>query len=143
MLGFKPVGIHYPGVRAAVARQLLKPLLHALDPLIRSIFGYEATILDDAYYSLVTTAPADLTPIQRLPHFDGVESNRLALLHYLSPEQPGGTAFYRHRTTGFEGVTSERLPVYRTALEPIWSGRVCLHLLISTATQRCSSLPRA
>lgn len=117
MLGFVPVGIHYPGVRAAVARALLKPLLAKLVPVIADVFGYGGCEIDDAFYSLVTTPPDALTPIQRIPHFDGVEPQRLALLHHLSPDMPGGTAFYRHRATGFETVTAARLPEYRAALD--------------------------
>lgn len=117
MLSFAPVGIHYPGVRAAVARPLLKPLLAKLEPIIADVFGHDECEVDDAFYSLVTTRPEALTPIQRIPHFDGVEPQRLALLHYLSPDMPGGTAFYRHRATGFETVTAPRLPEYRTALD--------------------------
>lgn len=117
MLGFAPVGIHYPGVRAPVARPLLKPLLSALAPVIADVFGYGDSEIDDAFYSLMTTPPETLTPIQRIPHFDGVEPERLALLHFLSPDMPGGTAFYRHRTTGFETVTAARLPAYSAALD--------------------------
>jgi Family of unknown function (DUF6445) len=117
MLGFAPVGIHYPGVRAPVARAILKPMLAALAATIRDVFGYADIEIDDAFYSLVTTPPSALAPIQRLPHFDGVEPERLALLHYLSPEMPGGTAFYRHRSTGFETVSAERLSTYRSALD--------------------------
>jgi Family of unknown function (DUF6445) len=117
MLSFAPVGIHYPGVRAPVARAMLTPLLTALSPVIHDVFGHADSEIDDAFYSLVTTPPAALTPIQRLPHFDGVERERLALLHYLSPQMAGGTAFYRHRSTGFETVTTARLNRYRTALD--------------------------
>lgn len=117
MLGFAPMGEHYPGVRANVARAMLVPLLKSLGDAIHDVFGYDAADVSDAFYSLVTTPPEALTPIQRLPHFDGVEPERLALLHYLSTDQPGGTAFYRHRATEFESVTAARLPVYRAALE--------------------------
>jgi Family of unknown function (DUF6445) len=117
MLSFVPVGIHYPGVRAPVARPMLMPLFAGLEDTIRDVFGYASTQIDDAFYSLVTTPPSALTPIQRLPHFDGVEPQRLALLHYLSPAMAGGTAFYRHRMTGFETVSADRLPAYRTALD--------------------------
>jgi hypothetical protein len=64
----------------------------------------------------VTTRPADLTPIQRLPHFDGLEGERIALLHYLNGQDKGGTAFYRHRGTGFETITAERHAAYDAAL---------------------------
>lgn len=117
MLDFAPVGVHYPGVRAPVARALLKPLLGSLPPVVREVFGYRDIAIDDAFYSLVTTAPGDLAPIQRLPHFDGVERERLALLHYLAPGVPGGTAFYRHRATGYETIDAARLAGYGAALD--------------------------
>ncbi len=117
MLAFAPMGVHYPGVRAAISRRVLAPLMAAIQPVIAEVFGFTEVDVADAFYSLVTTPPAALTPIQRLPHFDGVEPGRLALLHYLAPDVPGGTAFYRHRTTGFETVTAARLASYRTALD--------------------------
>ncbi len=115
-LTLRPMGEHYPGQRASVPPALLAPLLRALAPLITAHFGAASAAVEDAFYSVVTTAPADLQPIQRLPHFDGVETERLALLHFLSRDDSSGTAFYRHRGTGFETITAARLPAYRTAL---------------------------
>jgi hypothetical protein len=117
MLAYAPMGMHYPGIRAPVPHAVARRMIAALPPIAHEVFGTNSFDLTDAFYSLVTTEPQDLTPIQRLPHFDGVEPTRLALLHYLSPGAPGGTAFYRHRGTGFETVTAERLPDYRVALE--------------------------
>ncbi len=117
MLGFAPMGPHYPGIRATMPGAVTRAMIAAVTPLARDVFAASSLELTDAFYSLVTTPPAALTPIQRLPHFDGVESTRLALLVYLSPGAPGGTAFYRHRSSGFEAVTAERLSAYRTALE--------------------------
>lgn len=117
MLGFSPMGIHYPGVRAIMPNAMVGPLVAALDDIVHTVFGFGAVDVADALYSLVTTQPGALTPIQRIPHFDGVEPSRLALLHYLTPDAPGGTAFYRHRTTQFESVTADRLPQYRAMLE--------------------------
>jgi hypothetical protein len=71
----------------------------------------------ECFLSVVTRAPADLAPIQRLPHFDGVEPERLAVLLYLDRAERGGTAFYRHRATGFESVDAGRFDVYRSSLE--------------------------
>jgi hypothetical protein len=110
------MGEHYPGLRAPVPPALLAPLLRALTPLITAHFGAASAMVEDAFYSVVTTPPADLLPIQRLPHFDGVEPERLALLHFLSHDESSGTAFYRHRSSGFETITAARLPAYRTAL---------------------------
>lgn len=117
MLAYAPMGVHYPGIRAVVPPVVARRMTTAIADLAGEAFGAAALEVTDAFYSLVTTDPADLTPIQRLPHFDGVERERLALLLYLAPEAPGGTAFYRHRTTGFETVTAARLPDYRAALE--------------------------
>jgi len=117
MLGFAPMGIHYPGIRAPIARRILAPMLARIEPLIVQVFGYARVEVSDAFYSLVTTEPDALTPIQRIPHFDGVEPGRLALLHYLAPDAPGGTAFYCHRATGLEIVTAANLAHYRQALD--------------------------
>ncbi len=72
--------------------------------------------LVDCFYSIVTTPPAELAPIQRLPHVDGLEPDRLAILIYLSGEAHGGTAFFRQRATGFETVDAARFPAFEAAL---------------------------
>ena len=116
-LSFAPIGPHYPGIRATVAPAMLRDLLARLAPIAADVFGLGRLEIVDAFYSLVTTPPSALTPIQRLPHFDEVSPSRLALLHYLSPDESSGTAFYRHRTTGFESIDAGRLAPYRTALD--------------------------
>lgn len=116
MLGFVPMGLHYPGVRAVVPPALVRRFVDPLAPLIEEVFGMRACTVVDALYSLVTTPPGTLSPIQRLPHFDGVEPERLALLHFLTEAPASGTAFYRHRITGFETVTAARLPDYEWTL---------------------------
>jgi len=40
--------------------------------------------------------------LQRIPHVDSFLGSQLAFVHYLFKADPGGTAFYRHRGTGFE-----------------------------------------
>ncbi len=52
-----------------------------------------------------------------MPHFDGLEPDRIALLLYLDREERGGTAFYRQRSTGFESVDEARYDAYRAALD--------------------------
>ncbi|KIU29960.1 hypothetical protein SR41_01685 [Sphingomonas melonis] len=116
-LSFAPIGPHYPGIRAVVAPPMLRDPLARLAPIAAEVFGEGALEVVDAFYSIVTTPPTALTPIQRLPHFDEVSPRRLALLHYLSPDESSGTAFYRHRSTGFESIDAARLPAYRTALD--------------------------
>ena len=116
MLAFRPMGEHYPGVRAPVPPALLRPLLAALAPVACEVFALEALAVVDSFFSLVTTPPEALRPIQRLPHFDEVSPTRLALLHYLAPDERSGTAFFRHRATGWESVDAARLERYGATL---------------------------
>jgi hypothetical protein len=55
-------------------------------------------------------------PFQRVPHFDSVDRDRYALLHYLCGPDKGGTSFYRHRRTGIESVTAENRDAYMKAV---------------------------
>ncbi len=117
-LRMAPIGPHYPGVRAEVPPRLAETMRRRIAPLLAEHFDLDpAPAVSEAYYSLVTTAPADLAPIQRLPHFDGVEPRRIAVLLFLGHGEQGGTAFYRQRATGFESVDSSRLDRFRTELE--------------------------
>jgi hypothetical protein len=114
---FGRIGPHYPGLRAAFPAQSAAALREALAPAIGESFGLEAVppVLE-TYFSIVTTAPQALAPIQRLPHFDGLEPERIAILVYLSGAEQGGTAFYRQRATGFETVDAARFPTFEAAL---------------------------
>jgi len=111
-------GPYYPGLRApvseAIAMPLVTPLLAALE---RAFDLFRPPRYRECFLSVVTQAPEQLAPIQRLPHFDGVERERLAVLLYLDRGERGGTGFYRQRGTGFESVDAERLDTYRAALE--------------------------
>lgn len=104
---------HYPGLRRYIM------------PADTAAFGYAHALLRDAAtfigggfdcdgfdwlegsFSMVTTPPDRLTPLQRAPHFDSPDPGYLAVLHYLS-DTPG-TAFYRQRLTGIEQVTRDNL----------------------------------
>jgi hypothetical protein len=115
---YAPIGPYYPGVRAHVARGAAAALRAALVPVVKDAFALDPVPpLVDCFYSIVTTPPATLAPIQRLPHIDGLESNRLAILIYLSGESQGGTAFFRQRSTGYETIDSERFPAFEAALQ--------------------------
>ena len=116
-LEYRVMGRHYPGLRAEVAAKDIDAFLVPVQGLIAEIFGFrEPASVISAGYSIVTTPPVQLTPIQRLPHFDGLEAERIALLHYLNGQEQGGTAFYRHRSTGYETISSERHATYDAAL---------------------------
>lgn len=115
---FRPIGPFYPGVRAVVPEKVAMALVDpVLDTLVEG-FGLAAPPrYFECYLSLVTVAPEALAPIQRLPHFDGLEPDRIAVLLYLDAAERGGTAFYRQRATGYESVAAARYEPYRTALE--------------------------
>lgn len=114
---FRPMPGHYPGIRAPVARETVEGFLAPVGALIAETFGLSGPPdLIESFYSIVTTVPQRLTPIQRLPHFDGLEAGRIAIVHFLSETDPCGTAFYRHRATGFETITAARHRGYDAAL---------------------------
>lgn len=112
------IGPYYPGVRSALAADQQKALLQSVAPFLRDTFGADPDALDgESFYSMVTKAPAALDPIQRLPHYDGMERHRLAALLYLGEAKDGGTSFFRQRGTGFETITPDRFQAYKAALE--------------------------
>lgn len=116
-LAYQPMGRHYPGLRADVAPADIAEFCAPIVDLVVDTFDLAGPpALVSAAYSIVTTQPGDLTPIQRIPHIDGLESARIALLHYLCDKGQGGTAFWRHRSTGFETIDAARHPVYDAAL---------------------------
>ena len=111
---FIDVGSNYPGVRAPAPAAYVRAVLHALAPLVERHFGAPPEDdLDLCAFSMVTKSPGLLRASQRIPHFDGPESRRIALLHYLCAPRQGGTSFYRHRVTGLETVSAERAQEYR------------------------------
>lgn len=115
---FGPAGPHYPGIRAPANPAYLTRRMSLLQQVLRDVFGFrDGASLVECNFSLVTQAPETLRPIQRLPHFDSTDPGRIALLHYLCGPEMGGTAFYRHRATGYESLCEERLASYAPALE--------------------------
>ena len=114
---FGAAGRHYPGVRAGADAGYLSEQMPLLQQILTDIFDMpNGAHLIECNYSLVSTKQDDLTPIQRLPHFDGVGTGCLALLHFLRGPEFGGTSFYRHRATGFETITGDRLSDYEQCL---------------------------
>ncbi len=116
-LTFAPLGEFYPGIRAPVRPSYFKGLDRVLPPVLRQIFGAtEHVAFNRALYSLVTTPPHVLSLAQRIPHIDGVEEGKIAIIHYLGHTDHGGTSFYRHRSTGFETVDAARHRAYLDVL---------------------------
>ncbi|SNS32789.1 DUF6445 family protein [Sphingopyxis indica] len=114
---FEAAKHHYPGIRGPIPGSYLESQLPIIAAAVRAVFGGSGAVdLIDASFSIVTTPPAALSVAQRLPHCDAFTPDRIALVHYLSPDGGDGTAFYRHRATGFECVTEERRAAYFAAL---------------------------
>lgn len=110
-------GQFYPGIRAQADHRHLREVAATLQHVLVDVFGLNpGAKFVECNYSLVTTRPQELLPIQCLPHFDGVDPGRIAVLHYLSQPEQGGTAYYRHKPTGFETVTADRFKEYETSL---------------------------
>lgn len=96
----------YPGRRAALPAEYVRATLRRLDPIIRDKVLARPAQLDrfECSFSLVTKAPDDLAPLQRVPHIDIARENRVAVLHYLCGPEFGGTAFFRQSETGLEQI---------------------------------------
>ena len=114
---FGPAGHYYPGTRAPLPPGYFAANADLISQLLRDLFGLPngARVLD-ASFSIVTTPPEALTAKQRLPHVDAFDAGRVALVHYLSLEDIDGTAFFRHRATGFESIDSGRSRTYLSTL---------------------------
>lgn len=115
---FSATAPYYPGVRAKVSDDYLRLHVDPLSRILETVFAYRnGAIVGEANFCIVTTPPDQLRPDQRTPHFDGVNDGLVALLHYLCPAAHGGTAFYRHRSTGLEYIADKDYgTVYKPAL---------------------------
>ncbi|THD38327.1 MAG: hypothetical protein E7773_00825 [Sphingomonas sp.] len=103
----RAAGNYYPGLRQPIvagdaAFDYIERLLQDAAPFIGGGFDVGGFELIEASFSMVTAAPDALDPAQRAPHFDSIDPDQVAVMHYLS-ETPG-TAFYRQRATGIETV---------------------------------------
>ena len=115
---FAQISPQYPGVRAPLDPAVCAGWLTELSPLLDAWFGpYGRAWEMQAWYSIVTTPPGALQPIQCLPHVDGTDPVQVAMMLYLHRTGHGGTAFYRHRATGLEALTALDYPRYAAALQ--------------------------
>jgi hypothetical protein len=109
----------YPGVRAKAPLSYQQLIATRLKDLLAEFFQLHGTAVrfSMCHYSLVTTPAGQLAPLQRIPHIDSVGRNGLASIHYLFRGDLGGTAFYRHRKTGFESIDESRQETYFRCLQ--------------------------
>ena len=109
----------FPGIRAPAPLSYQRFLEATLNPLLAECFGLQPGrfAFPMCHFSLVTMAPEKLSFLQRVPHVDSVHGDGLATVHYLFHGQWGGTAFYRHRRSGFEYIDQSRSDRYFRSLE--------------------------
>ncbi|MFM7347880.1 MAG: DUF6445 family protein [Erythrobacter sp.] len=115
---FAKITPQYPGVRSALPDAVCRAWLAALSPLLAAHFGPAPRgWAMQAWLSLVTTPPPQLLPMQRLPHVDGTDARQVAMMLYLHRTGHGGTAFFRHLSTGLESLGPEDYPRYAAAVQ--------------------------
>ena len=110
----------YPGVRKASPMDYSELICRQLFCLLKKTYQLKdvtaaKTIL--SAFSISTTPPNQLRPIQMLPHFDTAENNQFALVHYLCGAEHGGTSFYRHKKTSYERISEARFSTYTALLK--------------------------
>lgn len=115
---YRELGDYYPGRRSPVPQAYLEETGPLLGAIFRNVFGCESRMtVQRALYSIVSRPPAELELAQRIPHIDSAEPGHFAMVHFLSHEDWGGTAFYRHRETGCEAITPDRHRDYLDRLQ--------------------------
>ena len=104
----------FPGIRAPAPLSYQRFLETTLNPLLRECFDLAPGrfVFPMCHFSLVTQPPGELAFLQQVPHIDSVRREGLATVHYLFQGEWGGTAFYRHRQSGFEYVDERRHAAY-------------------------------
>ena len=113
-------GDFYPGIRKPAPPQYAHDLSVRYGDVLRERFALPTHTTPRVVFcalSITTTEPHRLRPIQRVPHFDTSAANQLAIVHYLCGPEHGGTSFYRHRCTGFETISQQRIREYSATLK--------------------------
>lgn len=114
---FAQITPQYPGIRAAIPDAAARHWVAWLGPHLNQWFAPAACRWEmQAWFSLVTTAPGALLPMQRFPHVDGTDPDQIAMMLYLHRTGHGGTAFFRHRATGLSALTAADYPRYAETL---------------------------
>ncbi|MEM7688882.1 MAG: DUF6445 family protein [Pseudomonadota bacterium] len=115
---FAKITPHYPGLRAPLPPSVCNAWLRALSQPLDTAFTKPAKGWRmEAWFSIVSTPPGQLAPMQRFPHVDGTDPDQIAMMLYLHRTAHGGTGFFRHRSSGLEALTEANFATYRAALE--------------------------
>lgn len=116
---YRPPHTNYPGLNANLPEAYYRTVVTALRGPIEAAFGLKASAVLKffGFFALATTPASAATPVQTLPHLDGPDPNRLAMVHYFCQGEFGGTGFFRHEATGFESIDATRMDAYAKAVE--------------------------
>lgn len=116
---YRPPQTHYPGLNANLPEAYYRTVVTALRGPIEAAFGLSAgaVLKFFGFFALATTSANEASPLQRLPHLDGPDPDRLAMVHYFCRGAFGGTGFFRHDATGFESVDPGRAAAYADAVQ--------------------------
>jgi len=108
----------YPGVRKSAPDFYMHALYEHLRPVLHQVFSLQDEKVKsiETSYSMVVTPPSQLKPMQSMPHVDSFNMTELASIYFLCGKEKGGTSLYRHRNTGFEYITAERLQAYSASM---------------------------
>jgi hypothetical protein len=108
----------YPGVRMSISDAYIIGLVRNFQTIIGDFFNLDLRSIKSAAskFSMVTTQPQNLTPMQCVPHFDAPSRNSLAVIHYLCDAPSSGTGFYRHNATDYEYIDKPRFDKYQKSL---------------------------
>ncbi len=109
-----PVAAYYPGLNAPMPRDYLLTLMPILRPSFERAFGISRQIemVASGFFALSTQPLENLGPLQKIPHYDQISADSLAMVHYLAKDMGGGTGFFRHTATGFEAIDAARRETY-------------------------------
>lgn len=112
---FTAYNTQYPGIKSPAPAEYTQQLLNSIVPIIQTHYDLPPRYnleCANCSFSLVTLPENNLNVIQRAPHRDSSYPYQFAVLLYLCNEEHGGTAFYRHKLSGFETISPAKSALY-------------------------------
>ncbi|MGJ8692202.1 MAG: DUF6445 family protein [Thalassotalea sp.] len=114
-----PVKSAYPGKLAELPQAYTETILEHLQKVFYEFFGMpksKTLAVDANVFSIITLDEDSLTINQALPHFDSLNPKHFAVMHYINEGDFNGTGFYRHKPTGYENITPDRIDVFNQSV---------------------------
>lgn len=109
----------YPGIIAEPPTEYLVEIASKLKSQICRAFNFPADkkLSATGFFALTTKGLEDFGPWQRIPHFDQSNVESLAMVHYLHPNQTGGTGFFVHTSSGYQSINPRRHEAYNQEVQ--------------------------